>query len=113
MWEMYIPSDLGYGDRGSPPKIGGGDTLIFKMELIKIKGNKVPANRCDVTTHEGCDEREIKYIKKRADKSAADNTKELARLKKMAAKKMKPSLQGWVNQRLNIVTKLVAAKEEL
>lgn len=23
-WEMYIPSDLAYGDRGSPPKIGGG-----------------------------------------------------------------------------------------
>jgi FKBP-type peptidyl-prolyl cis-trans isomerase FklB len=22
-WEMYIPSDLGYGDSGGPPKIGG------------------------------------------------------------------------------------------
>jgi FKBP-type peptidyl-prolyl cis-trans isomerase FklB len=31
-WEMFIPSDLGYGDRGSPPKIGGGDALIFTME---------------------------------------------------------------------------------
>ena len=20
-WEMYIPSELGYGDRGSPPKV--------------------------------------------------------------------------------------------
>merc|ERR1719313_1013969 len=41
-WEMYIPSDLGYGDRGSPPKIKGGDTLVFVMEIIKIKGDKVP-----------------------------------------------------------------------
>merc|ERR1712066_1040237 len=41
-WEMYIPSDLAYGDRGSPPKIGGGDVLIFTIEIIKIKGNKVP-----------------------------------------------------------------------
>ncbi len=33
-WEMYIPSDLGYGDRGSPPKIGGGDTLIFQVRAL-------------------------------------------------------------------------------
>ena len=37
-WEMYIPSELGYGDSGSPPKIGGGDVLVFTMEIIKIKG---------------------------------------------------------------------------
>jgi FKBP-type peptidyl-prolyl cis-trans isomerase FklB len=30
-WEMYIPSELGYGDSGSPPKIAGGDVLIFTM----------------------------------------------------------------------------------
>merc|ERR1711912_89236 len=46
-WEMYIPSELGYGDSGSPPKIGGGVVLIFRMEIIKINGDKVPANRCD------------------------------------------------------------------
>jgi len=28
-WEMYIPSDLAYGDRGSPPKIGGGTSHQF------------------------------------------------------------------------------------
>merc|ERR1719482_985465 len=41
-WELYIPSDLAYGDRGRPPKIGGGDCLIFTIEILKIKGNKVP-----------------------------------------------------------------------
>ena len=30
-WEMYIPSELAYGDRGSPPKIPGGSVLIFQM----------------------------------------------------------------------------------
>merc|ERR1711861_91360 len=46
-WEMYIPSELGYGDSGSPPKIGGGDALIFTMEIIKIKGGTKPAITCN------------------------------------------------------------------
>ena len=29
-WEMYIPSELGYGEVGSPPKIKGGDALVFQ-----------------------------------------------------------------------------------
>mmetsp|Transcript_91713 Transcript_91713/g.230469 ORF Transcript_91713/g.230469 Transcript_91713/m.230469 type:complete len:157 (+) Transcript_91713:97-567(+) len=41
-WEMYIPSDLAYGDRGAGGKIPGGAALVFEMEIIKIKGDKVP-----------------------------------------------------------------------
>jgi hypothetical protein len=50
-WEMYIPSSLGYGKRGHPPKIPGYATLVFVMEIIKIKGAKVPAG--NGTTSEG------------------------------------------------------------
>ena len=79
-WEMYIPSELGYGDRGSPPKIPGGAPLVFTMEILSINGPKVPASRCDPATKKGCSERETEYITKQAAKSAADRTKELARL---------------------------------
>ena len=80
-WEMFIPSDLAYGDGDRPPKvdegnavilpqsslpsgvlyrlqtesqfavmlsgstrvqIGGGDCLIFTMEIMKIKGGSKP-----------------------------------------------------------------------
>lgn len=33
---LVIPSELGYGDAGAPPKIPGGATLVFEVELFKI-----------------------------------------------------------------------------
>ena len=71
-WELFIPSDLvraplsprvlsrarlplslggwldlsqAYGDRGRPPKIGGGDCLVFTIEIINIKGARVAAKK--------------------------------------------------------------------
>ncbi|KAG2423908.1 hypothetical protein HXX76_014961 [Chlamydomonas incerta] len=35
--KLKIPSHMGYGDSGSPPKIPGGATLVFDVELIKIE----------------------------------------------------------------------------
>lgn len=43
IWEMYIPSSLGYGQAGvGNGLIPGSSTLIFKMEMVKIKGQSVP-----------------------------------------------------------------------
>ena len=42
-WEVYIPYELAYGARGSPPKIPGYSTLVFQMELLKVKGAGKPA----------------------------------------------------------------------
>ncbi len=35
-WKLFIPSDLGYGERGAGGAIPGGAVLIFEIELLEI-----------------------------------------------------------------------------
>ena len=35
---LVCPSSIAYGDRGQPPQIPGGATLVFEVELLAIKG---------------------------------------------------------------------------
>lgn len=35
--KLVIPSDMGYGSRGAPPKIPPDSVLHFDVELIKIE----------------------------------------------------------------------------
>jgi len=34
--QLICPSDIGYGDRGAPPEIPGGATLVFQVELLEV-----------------------------------------------------------------------------
>jgi len=38
-WELYVPSDLAYGDEGAGDDIAPGSTLVFEVELLGIKKN--------------------------------------------------------------------------
>jgi len=63
-WELYIPSELAYGERGYPGQIPGDAALVFTIEMIEIKGSKTTSLRCDVTTLEDCDDRMKEQISK-------------------------------------------------
>jgi hypothetical protein len=117
---MYIPSELGYGDRGSPPKIGGGDVLVFIMEILSIDGDKILALTCNIDTINNsddsesesalCTERELEYIQKMNLSLGDDNDmetikKNLKRIESILKDgKMNDSLRDWASRRRDILT---------
>ena len=36
-WQVFIPSDMAYGERGAGGSIGPNETLIFDIELLEVK----------------------------------------------------------------------------
>lgn len=46
-WQLFIPADLAYGDRGAGADIGPDSTLIFDVELVSIKQPDKPGANAD------------------------------------------------------------------
>lgn len=36
-WQIFVPPELAYGDRGQPPRIGPNEALVFEIKLLEAK----------------------------------------------------------------------------
>merc|ERR1712232_1044779 len=111
-WEMYIPSELGYGEGGQGGKIKGGDVLVFRMEIVNIKGSKKPADKCDIDTKKGCNDKQTKFIEKHGVATKEKRTAELKRLEGMTGGQMKDEAKNWLMSRIKLLQKM-GKKDEL
>jgi FKBP-type peptidyl-prolyl cis-trans isomerase len=57
-WELYVPSELAYGDEGAGDDIAPGSTLVFEVELLSIKKNAAnPPPAPDAQPDNGADKK--------------------------------------------------------
>lgn len=67
--------------------------------------------KCDVSSLEGCTDKEKGYITKMTDKDSSERKKQIERLTKMSGESMKSELKAWLRQRLHILNSLEAKPE--
>eukprot|EP00928_Gymnodinium_smaydae_P048525 TRINITY_DN3244_c1_g2_i1.p1 TRINITY_DN3244_c1_g2~~TRINITY_DN3244_c1_g2_i1.p1 ORF type:complete len:264 (+),score=60.34 TRINITY_DN3244_c1_g2_i1:70-792(+) len=114
-WEMYIPSELGYGDGGSGDKIKGGDVLIFRMEILEIQGAKVRAFKCDLKSRENCEPDELELLDEWVPKLPAELQAEIKSLSTKLEGTLKSGIREKLAPKLKFLKRIqkARAKQEL
>jgi FKBP-type peptidyl-prolyl cis-trans isomerase FklB len=121
-WEVYLPSDLGYGERGHPPDIPADAALIFILEMVAVDcPQKSPVLQCHVSserqgddgravTVQGfCSQQELTYLAKIEEWTPAMLRGESVRLGRLVEEgaSMKFDLKEWIQRRLHLVQQLL------
>jgi len=110
-FELVIPAELGYGDKGNLPRIKGGETLITTLEMLEIQGNKIAIAQCNVATLDGCNEKEAEYIEKTTSRFGSDTTamrEEMERIGRITETVESSQLRQWGDRRVWIIMELAA-----
>jgi len=110
-WELYIPPKLGYGDAGAGDKIKSGDLLIFRLEMLKIEGEKVRAIPCNLKTGEDCDDEERGWLEEAKPKSIDVLSKEVANLKAKLKETLKAGVREKTVEKAKLLGRLLKARQ--
>lgn len=105
-WELYVPSELAYGDHGAEGFIGAGEVSVWNFELMIIHGEKKASSTCDVATQEGCTDQEKDYISKHKSKSKDELEAELQRLHGLHDPDYPEHKREWMHERMKLLRKL-------
>merc|ERR1712032_1688937 len=103
-WEIAIPAAIAFGDSGMLPDIVGGQAIVSVFELVGINGTTVPANTCNLSTLEGCNDKQKEYVEKQKSNGKAKVTSELKRLSRLSyttGTQMDKEKQAWTKTRLH------------
>jgi len=83
---------------------------LRRIEILKIKGGRKPASRCDVKTFNQCSDKEKSYLEKKNKLGKSEIDDEITRLTGLSGKSMSPTQAAWISQRVQLLNKL---KQEL
>ena len=117
-WELFIPSELGYGAMGHEPDIPPHALLMFTLEMVAVDcgDQKILALKCHVETGASCSDRELAYIDKiKHEWTETQRAAELRRLGRIlnesssSSTTLKQELKEWILRREYILKHFVSS----
>merc|ERR1712232_197659 len=97
---------------GSGAKIKGGDVLIFRMEILKIKGNTKRKEGCNLKTRANCLFDEVSVLDLWASKSLAEVQGEIDSIKKKTEGTLKKGMREKLLEPMKMLKAIAKAKKK-